>query len=297
VEKITGLIAAPFTPFTDKGLINYEVIDSYAEFLYSQKLSGVFINGTTGEGLSLTTEERIKIAECWVKHKRNDFKIIVHVGSTSIKESEILVCHAEKTGAWGVGMQGPCFFKPTTVESLVNFCKAVASKAQNLPFYYYHMPVMTGINFKMVDFLKVADRKIPNLAGIKFTSEDLMDFQLCSVLFDGNYDMLYGRDEILLCSLALGAKGAVGSTYNFMPGLYLEMIDLYNKGDIPGARRLQGKSMLILNEMINLGNPIICGRILMSLHGIELGDSRLPFEPLKIDARETLLSKVRSIYS
>ena len=160
MEKITGLIVASFTPFTDNGLVNYEIIDNYAEFLYSQKLSGVFINGTTAEGLSLTTEERIRIAEYWVKYKKNNFRIIVHVGSTSIKESEILACHAEKIGAWGVGMQGPCFFRPATVESLVNFCGAVASKAKSLPFYYYHMPVMTGVNFKMVDFLKAADGKV-----------------------------------------------------------------------------------------------------------------------------------------
>jgi N-acetylneuraminate lyase len=278
-DNIKGLIAAPFTPFNQAHKVDYDAIGNYAIFFKNSGLAGVFINGTTGEGLSLTTDERKKLAECWLEYADDDFKLIVHVGSTSIEEAGILASHASQIGAWGVGMQGPCFFKPSTVEDLVDFCSQVASKAGLLPFYYYHMPAMTGVNFKMADFLRSADGKIKNLAGIKFTHEDLMDFQLCKVLFDGKYDMLFGRDEMLLCGLALGARGAVGSTYNYLPDLYLEMISLYDKGEIVIARGLQEKSMMIIDHIVHCGNPITCGKYLMNLHGIDLGGCRLPLSP------------------
>ena len=103
MEKIIGLIDAPFTPFYENGEVNYEPIEAYAKMLAKNGLKGVFINGSSGEGYMLTEEERMKLAERWIEVAPEGFKVIVHVGSCCVKASKMLAEHAQKIGAWGIG--------------------------------------------------------------------------------------------------------------------------------------------------------------------------------------------------
>jgi N-acetylneuraminate lyase len=85
MEKIVGLIDAPFTPFYANGDVNLEPIEAYAKMLQKNGLKGVFINGSSGEGYMLTTEERMQLAERWVSVAPEGFKVIVHVGSCCLR--------------------------------------------------------------------------------------------------------------------------------------------------------------------------------------------------------------------
>lgn len=98
MEKILGLIDAPFTPFYENGEVNYEPIPAYAKMLAKNGLKGVFINGSSGEGYMLTEEERIKLTEAWVAAAPEGFKIIVHVGSTCVRSSRRMAEHAQRLG-------------------------------------------------------------------------------------------------------------------------------------------------------------------------------------------------------
>ena len=113
MEKIIGLIDAPFTPFYENGEVNLEPIPAYAAMLQKNGLQGVFINGSSGEGYMLTDEERMKLAEAWVAAAPEGFKVIVHVGSCCVKASRKLAEHAQKIGAWGIGAMAP----PSTASS------------------------------------------------------------------------------------------------------------------------------------------------------------------------------------
>lgn len=291
--RLKGLIAAPFTAMKKDYSINLNEISKYAQLLIENNVSGVFICGTSGEGMSLTTTERKQIAEEWIKYATPDFKVIVHIGDTCIESSKLLMAHAEKIGASAVGMIGPCFFKPSSVDVLVDYCKEVASASPKMPFYYYHMPSMNGINFSMRTFLEKAVNKIPNLTGIKYTYEDLMDFHLCQKFDNSRFDMLFGRDELLLCGLTLGAKGAVGSTYNFMAPLYNEIIDKFNAGDIKSARELQGKSMEIIRVIVSSGNSFMSNcKHIMNRFGLELGTVRKPLVCTTAQQAEELNKKL-----
>jgi N-acetylneuraminate lyase len=295
MDKITGLIAAPFTGFLPDYSVNLNVIKEYAEVLYKLGLAGVFVNGTTGEGMSLTTEERKAVAVRWIESSPANFKVIIHVGSCSLQESKILAEHAHAIGAWGIGAHALCFFKPLGIEGLVDCCREIASCAPRLPFYYYHIPSMTNINLKIVDFLNKADGEIENLAGIKFTYEDLMDFRLSMELFGGKYDMLFGRDELLLCGLVLGAKGAVGSTYNYIPQLYFKMMNLYKEGKVDQAHMVQVLSMRIINLLLKNGGGIACGKALMMMYGLDLGPCRKPLTTCDDPVRSKIISEVKSL--
>ena len=116
MEKIIGLIDAPFTPFLPNGDVNYEPIPAYAAMLKKNGLTGVFINGSSGEGYMLTTEERIKLTEKWIENAPSGFKVIVHVGSCCVRDSRKLAEHAQACGAWGVGAMAPSFPKIGMVE-------------------------------------------------------------------------------------------------------------------------------------------------------------------------------------
>ena len=109
MEKIKGLIDAPFTPMHADGSINLSVIPQYAAMLHRNGLKGVFINGSSGEGYMLTEEERMQLAEAWMEATRNleDFKVIVHVGSTCVRSSYNLAQHAQQIGAFGIGAMAP----------------------------------------------------------------------------------------------------------------------------------------------------------------------------------------------
>ncbi len=280
--KIHGLIAASFTPFDANGRVNLNLIEKLAEHYLQMGLAGIFINGTTGESLSLTVPERMALAEEWIKYGRSDFKMIVHVGHNSIEACKELASHAQRIGAWGIGAMGPCFFRPIDMQEFVLYCRTIASAAANLPFYYYHMPSMTGVNFKMAEFLAAAAEDIPNLAGIKFTHENLMDYHNCLCFADARFDILFGRDEILLAGLALGAKGAVGSTYNYAAPLYSQLIAAFEAGDITTARRLQNQVIEIVKLLKLPGaEELAVNKYLMyCFSGIDCGPTRTPIKNL-----------------
>lgn len=293
---IEGLIAAPFTPMKADGSINPGEISKYADLLTANGVKGVFICGTTGEGMSLTLKERMQIAEQWSRHTRSGLKLIVHIGDTNIQTSKSLMLHAEEIGAYAVGMIGPCHFKPENVDVLVEYCREVAMVSLKTPFYYYHMPSINGIKFSMREFLEKGADQIPNLAGIKYTYEDLMDFHLCQSFEGGRFDMLFGRDELLLCGLVFGAKGAVGSTYNFAAPLYNRLIDEFNLGHLKKACALQRQSMEMIKIIMSAGGSFLpAAKALMKRIGIDCGPVRLPLANLAEQPYESMIRRLEQI--
>lgn len=278
-QHIEGLIAAPFTPMHADGSVNLEAIAPYAALLARNGVRGAFICGTTGESLSLTEEERLALTVRWIEAAPADLKIIVHVGHESLEASKRLAATSAELGAAAFGAMGPSFFRPSNLAQLVDYCVELAAAGAAIPFYYYHIPSMTGLNFRMLEFLTTAGDRIPNLAGVKFTSEDLMDFELCRAFAKGRYNMLFGRDEMLLAALALGARGAIGSTYNFAAPLYTRLIEAFDAGDLNTARASQRKSMEMV-RILESGECSFLGtaKALMAVLGVDCGPARAPLK-------------------
>lgn len=297
IEKIKGLIAAPFTPMNQDGSLNLEIIEKYSEKLKKDNLKGVFICGTTGEGMLMTNKERRAVADKWVPHQTEDFKVIVHVGTTSLKQSKKLASHAQKAGAFAVGCMGPEFLSPKKVDELVDFCSAVATGAPDLPFYYYHIPSVSGIQLSMKEFVQKAAVQIPNFAGLKFTHNNFMEMQQCMELDNGRWDILHGFDEVLLAGLALGAEGAVGSTYNFMAPLYYDIIASFKKGDLKTAREKQIISVKLIEIFNKYGGPIVAGKALMKMSGLDCGPCRLPLKNISELKYEIFVKEIKELFS
>jgi len=276
MNKIQGLIAAPFSTQDEKGNILYDKIPLYHDFLVKNKLAGAFINGSTGEGVSLSQQERMKTTEYWAKAaKSSRLKIINLVGGTSYVECIENAQHSKETGVDAIALLAPYYFKPANAKMLVEFCAKVAAAVPEMPVYFYHIPVLTGCHVSMFEFLQAADGVIPNLAGIKYTHEDFMDFMSCLHFKDGKYDMLWGRDENLLSALVLGTRGGVGSTFNYSAPLYLKLIEAFDAGDLKLARELQQKSIDMIRLLGKYGG-IATGKAYMKYIGFDLGAFRLP---------------------
>ena len=276
-KKTEGLIAAPFTPMHADRTLNLNAVDHYARWLHSNGVVGAFICGTTGEGTSMTLEERRQVAERWMAAAPAGLRVIVHVGGNCLADCRALAAHAQSTGADSIACLSPFFFRPSGAEGLVDWCEQVAAAAPRLPFYFYHMPSMTGLSVNVCEFLRLASKRIPNLAGVKFTFEDLDDFGRCLELEDGRFDMLFGRDEVLLSALKLGARGAVGSTYNYAAPVFQALIAAYNHGDQSKAADLQALAVRMINALLECGaHPIAAFKWFMNQVAVDCGPVRLP---------------------
>ena len=273
--RLNGLIAAPFVAFRPDGSLNLDRIEAQAHSLLANGVSGAFVCGTTGEGASLSVAERMLVAKRWCEVAGANLRVIVHVGQTALPDCRALAEHAQQIGAKGVGCYAPFFFKPSNQEDLVAFCAQVAAAAPALPFYYYQIPSMTGVQLPAADFLKLAHDRIPNLAGVKFTFENLMDFAECIRMQDGRFDVVFGRDEILLAGLSLGAKGAIGSTYNFAAPIYHRIMEAFERGDLESARAHQARANAMISIFVRFGGQP-AGKAIMRFIGLDCGAARLP---------------------
>jgi N-acetylneuraminate lyase len=292
--RFTGVIAAPFTPMNSDGSLNLNMIELQAKALIANRVQGAFICGTTGEGVSLTTQERMRVAEKWREAATPELAIIVHVGHESLRESRTLAAHAEKIKVSAFAALAPSFFPVASVEVLVDYCAQIAEAAPSLPFFYYHIPTMTGVDLPMRHFLERAASRIPNLAGIKFTHENLMDYRRCLEFDGGRFDILFGRDEILLAALALGGAGAVGSTYNFMAPVYHRLMDAFRAADLEAARRFQSLAISIITVMSRHGG-LPAGKAMMKLTGLDCGPVRPPLVNLSDDQFEMLKTELNKV--
>lgn len=296
MEKIKGLIDAPFTPFHEDGSLNLAPIPEYAALLARNGLKGVFINGSSGEGYMLTEEERMQLAEAWMAAVPKDFKVIVHVGSTSVMSSRRLAEHAQKIGAWGIGAMATPFPKIGNIEQLCRYCEEIASAAPELPFYYYHIPAFNGAFLSMYDFLKAVDGRIPNFAGIKYTFESLYEYNRCRRYQNGKFDMLHGQDETILPCLAMGgAQGGIGGTTNYNGRCLTGILEAWEKGDLEKARQLQDFAQDVIDVICNFRGNIVGGKRIMKLIGLDLGPNRVPFMSVTDEEEQELRCELEAI--
>lgn len=280
----------------DGGALDLDAVPRMIDRLIADGVEGLFVCGSTGEGSSLTVEERRATAEAFVDAAGGRVPVIVHVGHNSLTEASGLAGHAQKIGAAAIAAAPPSYFRPASIKALVQCVADVTLGAPETPFFYYHIPSMSGVDFDMLNFLEAAAAAIPTLAGVKFTSERLDVFQVCAEFEGGRFKMLFGRDEMLAAGLAAGASGAVGGTYNFASPLYRRLIAAHEDGDVDETRRLQSLAIHMIRELLRSG----CGfqpaaKSLMKLVGENCGPSRLPLESPSPKAFADLEERLRAI--
>jgi N-acetylneuraminate lyase len=220
--------------------------------------------------------------------------VVVHVGSNCLADARTLASQAQSLGTTAIAALAPNYFKPKSLDDLIACCGEIAGAAPALPFYFYDIPMLTGVHFSMPEFLSVASERIPTLAGLKFTNADLMAYQRCLHTHGGKFDIPWGLDEYLLAALALGAAGGVGSSYNFAAPVYHRMMAAFSKGDLVTARKEQFRSVQLI-ELLAASGYIGSAKMVMGLLGVEVGPARLPNANPTTERRGQLKMKLEQL--
>jgi N-acetylneuraminate lyase len=289
------LIAAPFTPMHGDGSLNLAIVREQAEHLIASGVRGVFVGGTAGEGQSLTLDERMSLTETWARDsQRSDLELFVHIGHNCQDDAIRLAHHARAVEADAIALHAPTWFKQQSLSELIEFCMPVALAAASLPFYLYDMPKITGVRLSSAEFLASAKRLIPTLAGVKYTNPDCVTVQECIQLDNGAYDILWGCDETLLAGIALGASGAVGSTYNFAAPVYLRILDAVESDDWQKARAEQARAVAMVRIFEQFNTPAAL-KFAMNIAGVDCGPVRAPLGNLTATDQRRLRSELDKI--
>lgn len=295
IHPLHGLVAAAHSPFHEDGSLNLAVVEKQAAHFLNSNVATIFICGTTGECHSLGLEERRGLAKRWFEVARGTaLKIVVHVGSNCLADARALAAQAQALGAVAISALAPSYFKPRSLDALIACCADIAGAAPETPFYFYDIPALTGVSFPMPDFLARAPERIPTLAGLKFTNPDLMAYQFCLRAEDGRWDVPFGVDEHFLGALAVGAKGAVGSGFNFATPVYHRLLKAFAAGDLAAAREEQFRGARLVRLLAGFGY-LAAAKAAMGLLGVPVGPARLPEAKLTAGQHEELHCKLEEL--
>jgi N-acetylneuraminate lyase len=154
---------------------------------------------------------------------------------------------------------------------------------------------MTGVTLSVAQFLHEGKKTIPNLLGVKFTHNDLMEMGDCIQLDNKAFEVLHGFDETLICGLALGVTAGVGSTYNYIPDIYLQIMKAMKDGAIEQARAYQTQSVETVKIIIKYGGGVRGGKAIMNLIGVDCGDCRPPFAPFGMEEDDSMRENRRRV--
>lgn len=293
--RIEGLIAATFSPMDRDGSLNLSQVPGIVEHLIEDGVKGLYVCGSTGEGPLLSGIERRQVAEAYVSATAGRIPVIVQIGHDSLAEARELAEHAQDCGADAISAIAPRYFGCDCLDTLVACLRETTRSAPDMPFFYYHIPALSGINFDMVQFLERAPRQLPGFAGIKYSALTVHEYQECLDRAGDQYTILFGCDEMLLSSLTVGGYGAVGSTFNFAAPLYNGIITAYRRSDLGAARDLQLKSVKMIHMLYDRyrGQPGF--KAIMELLGHDCGPNRLPLLSLSDTEKKQLRTDLERI--
>jgi len=290
------ILPAVFTPMFEDGAINYPKVRALYQHCLSGGYKGIFLNGTTGECMSLRLEERKGLLEAWIRCKKEqgdgDFKIFVHVGSSNLREAGEMAEHAQSQGADGIAMVPTFYFRPKRLTDLIDQWQYVALAAPEVAIYYYNITSLTGVTLQLTLLLVVARREIPKFAGLKNSFNDLIDYQQCLHLANGSVDLYWGTDEVFMMVYAAGNRKYVGSTYNFMGSIYRGMLEAYHASDQKKLVALQGEASAIY-RILNDYNALVAGKEVMRYLGVDCGPVRKPLSQLSSSDSTAMLGRLK----
>jgi len=271
------------TPFKKNGDVDLDAIPNYVQHLIDQKVNAVFVNGTTAEGLSLTIDERKKLAEKWVEATRGKLKTIIHCGAIAIRDAQDLAKHAESIGADAIAAIPSFYFPPRNCGDLVQSVADIASAAPKTPFIYYHT-VRTHLNVEMATFCLQARERIPTFAGIKWADENAAEaYKVFTKIQADDFVLMWAIDDSFLAALTMGMESFNGSSYTFTGLLAAEITEAYKKGDFKKADAGQLKLKKIVDVLEQDGEWLERHKAAAEFAGLSMGPPRLPNQSLAKD--------------
>lgn len=242
-----GVLPAMATPLQPDGYrVDTAVLPQLADFLLNAGVKGMFVGGTTGEGVLLDVGERMRLHEAIVAAVNGRAPVILHVGDNRTDVAVTLARHAQEVGAAAIAAVTPYFYGVSD-EGLIDYYRAIALAAPEVPLFLYDIPHM-AINGISPELLVRLSRELPGLAGMKSSRPDA---QVVRRLLDAAPDhliVLAGNESIALGLLALGAHGLISGLSTAVPEPFVALTRAFANGEIGEARRQQR----LINQMLAL---------------------------------------------
>ena len=285
--SFNGAWPALVTPFTAEDKVNVGVLRELVEYLIDKRVGGFYVCGGTGEGLFMSPEERKLVTETVVDQVNGRLPVIAHIGSMIVGDAVQLAEHAQNAGAAGISSVIPPMFQNS--ESLYTYFERVGAAAPDIPLLTY---IFGGPTDAVALMRRLMD--IPTVAGAKYTGPNMYEFREIVELRGDNWSIFSGMDEQCIYAAMQGACGNIGSTLNYIPGIYREIHDSYRKGNIAQGQHLQVRANQVTRVLFSFG---FFGALkeVMCMLGFDCGKPRLPQLPFAAERRDELRAELEAI--
>lgn len=288
---LSGIITAALTPLSQEGdsLAKVEIFEKYYRFLLDRRINGLFVCGTTGEGMVLTLQERKTVAERAIHMVAGEVPVLVHVGCNSTAESIELARHAAKAGANGAAVVTPYFYTYDRLAIGRHF-QAIANAVPDLPVFLYYLPSYThnDIPPSLVGELVKA---CPNITGLKHSDSDQIRLQEYRQVVNDDFTLLSGDDSVALAALTLGANGCVTGKSSTFPEMLVAIYQAFKEGNVKEARLLQSNLNRLIGGLLDIGKGIGLAyfKAALRFRGLDTGGMRPPQRPLTQEEESVLI--------
>lgn len=285
-EYYKGVIPAFYACYDDAGNVDINAIKQLTNHYIEKGVNGLYVSGSSGECIYLSVEERKQTLEAVMEVAKGKIRIIAHVACNNTKDSQELAAHAESLGVDAIAAIPPIYFKLPD-HAIAKYWNDISSAAPNTDFIIYNIPQLAGVNLSTGLLKEMCKNK--NVVGVKNSSMPVQDIEMFKQNANNeDFVVFNGPDEQFISGLTMGACGGIGGTYGVMPELFITMYDLIQQGKIESARQIQYDVNNIIYKMVSTPSNMyaVAKEVINILHGIKLGDVRLPLAQLTEEGKQ-----------
>lgn len=289
LDKYKGVIPAFYACYDEEGNISPQGVQSLTKYFVEKGVKGVYVNGSSGECIYQSVEDRKIVLENVMKAAEGKLTVIAHVACNNTKDSVELAKHAESLGVDAIAAIPPIYFRLPEY-AIAGYWNDISAAAPNTDFVIYNIPQLAGVALTMGLFAEM--RKNPRVIGVKNSSMPVQDIQMFKQAAGEDYIIFNGPDEQFISGRVIGAQGAIGGTYGVMPELFLRMDEYVKHGELEKAREIQYAVNAVIYKMCSgHGNMYgVIKAILKINEGLELGGVREPL-PALIDSDRAIVEE------
>ena len=289
-QSINGVIPAMITSFNKDESINKEGIRKTVNYLISQKVNGLYITGSTGETFLMSPDEKKQVIEIIVEEVNRRVPVIAHIGSIGTKLTIELGQHADKVGVDALSALPP-FYYGFSNDEIFNYYNDISNSSE-LPIIVYNISHANLMDLDMLKRLAL----IENVKGVKYTASTHFNFSKIKKEIGESFKIYSGMDEMTLSGMISGADGIIGSFYNLMPEMFVNIFEQVKKNNINEAKKIQEKiNIIILYALKKSGYPFI--KMGLKWLDVDSGHVRRPFKSIVDSENEKIITDELKILS
>lgn len=269
-QKLAGGVApATVTPLHPNSYrVNTAVSLPFVNFLIDKGVAGLFVGGTTGEGILLDRAEREKHHASMMTAVNGRIPVILHIGDNNLDNAISLARHAQELGADAIAAVTPYYYGMHD-DGLAKYYEAIGTAVPHMPLFLYSIPQM-AINAVSPALITRLSKSVPSMAGIKTSQTHADDVRRVIQAMPDDKIVLAGNEGIATGLLALGADGLISGFATAVPEPFVALTQAVAGGNLAEARRQQQ----IINQMVAClpsGARIGALKMILAQRGIDVG--------------------------